>query len=183
MSLRRHPDVRLLSSEQLASGRVFDVWRESLELPSGLRQDVLVIDHPGAVAIVAEDARGRIAAVRQYRHAIGEWLLEIPAGRVDRGEPRLEAARRELEEETGLCAAQWTRLGCFFPAPGFCSEEIELFWARELSPAGAGRRPPDADEELTVSWWSFQEAQREMARDAKSAVALGRLRELRSSAS
>jgi ADP-ribose pyrophosphatase len=174
MTLPRHPDVRVLSSTPVASGRVFDVLRERVELPSGLQQDLLLIDHPGAVVILAEDAERRVAVVRQYRHAIGQWLLELPAGRVERGEVRLIAAQRELEEEAGLRARSWTSLGCFFPAPGFCSEQIEIFWARELEPAGPQRRALDDDEEIAASWLPMAQAAVELSRDAKSALALAR---------
>jgi ADP-ribose pyrophosphatase len=174
MTLPRHPDVRVLASTPIASGRVFEVLRESVELPSGLRQDLLLVDHPGAVVILAEDREGRVAVVRQYRHAIGQWLVELPAGRVERGEDRLVAAQRELEEEAGLRARNWTSLGCFFPAPGFCSEQIEIFWARDLELVGAQRRALDDDEELAASWLTLERARVELSSDAKSAIALAR---------
>jgi len=157
------------------------VLSESVELPSGLRQHLLLIDHPGAVAVVAEHANGDIVAVRQYRHAIGDWLLEIPAGRVERGEDRLKAAQRELEEETGLRASAWRSLGAFYPAPGFCSEEIELFWASGLELVGPTRAPMDTDEELQTVRLPWERALLELAADGKSAVALARVQQLRAS--
>lgn len=176
MALPRASDVRVLETASLAKGRVFEVLRERVELPSGLRQELLLIDHPGAVVVLAEDAHGRVAAVRQYRHAIGQWLTELPAGRLDPGEDRLAAAQRELDEEVGLRAARWESLGCFFPAPGFCSEQIEIFWARELSPSGPERRPLDDDEELAALWLEWPQAQARLDSDAKSALALARWR-------
>ena len=89
-------------SQVLLRGRVFDVVATQLTLPSGVRQDLWVVEHPGAVAISAIDERGELLLVRQYRHAARDLLLEIPAGRLEPGETPLEAARRELREETGL---------------------------------------------------------------------------------
>jgi len=176
MSLPRHPDVRVLASQPIAAGRAFNVLREELVLPSGVRQDLLLIDHPGAVVVIAENERQEFAIVRQYRHAIGAWLSELPAGRVERGEDRLAAAQRELDEEVGVLASQWLSLGSFFPAPGFCSEQIEIFWARGLAPSGTARRAHDLDEELSVAWRPQLEAEAELASDGKSVVALARWR-------
>ncbi len=176
MALPRAPEITVLESIPLVQARVFEVLRERIELPSGLRQDLVLIDHPGAVVVLAEDEHGRVAAVRQYRHPLGRWLTELPAGRLERGEDRLVAAQRELDEEAGLRAARWESLGCFFPAPGFCSEEIEIFWARDLSPSGAARRPMDEDEEISALWLEWPRAQAELASDGKSAIALERWR-------
>ena len=145
-----HPDVDLLASETLYSGRIFDVRRERVRLPSGLVQDLSLVVHGGAVAIAAETDAGELLLVRQYRHAAGAWLLEVPAGRLEPGEDPLAAARRELEEETGYRAEHWEVLSRFFPAPGFCSERMTLFHARGLSAAGAARLAHDADEELEL---------------------------------
>jgi ADP-ribose pyrophosphatase len=150
MTLKRHPAVEILSSRTLFEGRIFDLVEESLKLPSGLRQDLAIVDHPGAVAIAALDRRGEMLLVRQYRHAVGDWLVEIPAGRLERGETPLSAAQRELEEETGRRAARWTLLREFFPAPGFCSERIVIFLASELEVVTDGSRPADHDEELEL---------------------------------
>lgn len=179
MTLPREPEVRILESTSVLRGRVFEVVRERIQLPSGLQQELLLIDHPGAVVILAEDEREQIAVVRQYRHAIGQWLTELPAGRVERGEDRLAAAQRELDEEAGLCAERWTSLGCFYPAPGFCSEQIEVFWARTIRPSGAARRAMDDDEEITAKWLEWRDAADQLAADAKSAVAIARWRAAR----
>lgn len=149
MSLHRDPRVEILASEPVFRGKIFDVVRESARLPSGLVQDLAVVVHPGAVAIAAEDEKGELVLVRQYRHALGRWLLEIPAGRLERGEEPIVAAKRELEEETGLAAREWSELGAIVPAPGFCSERIWIFHARGLA-AVASKKAHDADEELDV---------------------------------
>lgn len=150
MSLRRHPKIELLSSRRIFSGRIFDVIEESLRLPSGLRQDLAIVDHPGAVAIAALDEQGDLVLVRQYRHACGDWMLEIPAGRREPGEDSLSAAQRELEEETGHRAARWDLLREFHPAPGFCSELIALYLARDLELQDGGGKPADDDEEIEL---------------------------------
>jgi ADP-ribose pyrophosphatase len=149
--MNRHPDVRVLTSRSIHAGPAYEVLLESLRLPSGLELSALVVDQPrDAVAIAARFEDGQLLLVRQYRHAVGDWLLEIPAGRLDPGESALEAARRELEEETGYRARSWRPLGSFVLAPGLCTERMTLFLAEGLEPAGDGRRTPDADEELEV---------------------------------
>jgi ADP-ribose pyrophosphatase len=122
------------------------------------------------VAVAALDEEGRLLLVRQYRHPAGEWLVEVPAGRVEPGEPELDAARRELEEETGYRAESWSLLRRFWPAPGFCSERMSLFLARGLTPAGAQRRPHDPDEELELLRWTPAEVLAR-ATDAKTLLA------------
>jgi ADP-ribose pyrophosphatase len=148
MSLQRHSQIEILGSRRIFAGRVLDLLEESLRLPSGRRQDLVVVDHPGAVAIAALDARGDMLLVRQYRHAVGDWLIEIPAGRLEEGETPLAAAQRELEEETGHRAARWSLLREFYPAPGFCSEHMIVFLARDLESVVRDRRPADQDEEI-----------------------------------
>jgi ADP-ribose pyrophosphatase len=173
--MERHPDVRLTSTERIASGRVFDVVHERLVLPSGLRQELDVVVHPGAVAIAPLLDDGRVVLVRQYRHAIGRWHVEIPAGRLERGEDPQATARRELEEETGYRCSALDPLGELFPAPGFCSEKIHLFAARGLTEVAAGRAPMDADEEFEVLRLPLADAIEAVSSDAKSWIALTRV--------
>src|SRR5688572_722207 len=173
--MERHPDVRVLQSERVASRRVFDVVHEQVVLPSGLRQELDVVDHPGAVAIAPVLDDGRIVLVRQYRHAIGAWLVEIPAGRLERGEEPPTAARRELEEETGYRCGVLEPLGPIFPAPGFCSEVIHLFAARALVEVASGRAPMDPDEEFELLRLPWERALEVVASDAKSWIALTRI--------
>ena len=152
MTLRRHPDVHEEGRRTLIEGRVFDLVRLALRLPSGLRQDLDLIEHPGAVAILARDEQGRILIVRQYRAAAGDWTCEIPAGRVEAGEDPRTTAGRELEEETGLRARSVRAWRSFFPAPGIASEVIHLFRAEGLEAVPGGGLAGDDDEEIEVLW-------------------------------
>ena len=169
-SERGADEAQLISSVALHRGRIFDVLRERVRLPSGLEQEVEIVRHSGAVAIAAVDGDGSLVCVRQYRQAIGEWLVEVPAGRLEPDEEPEAAARRELEEETGYRARHWSTLATFWPAPGFCSERMHLFLAQDLEPAGSSRRAHDADEELEVVRRTPAALFRE-SRDAKTLVA------------
>jgi ADP-ribose pyrophosphatase len=116
---------------------VVDVGVESAALPNGVTVDLAILRHPGASAIVALDDDGRIAMLTQYRHAIGGWLREVPAGCRNGAESPLECAQRELREEAGLSAQRWDHLGAIVTIPSFCDERIDLFLARDLSPSTA----------------------------------------------
>ncbi len=152
MAAGEQRDFELLGERTIHVGRVFRLLARSLRLASGKRQDVDVILHPGAVAIAARNEQGRMLLVRQVRAAVGVATLEVPAGRLEAGESPLEAAKRELEEETGMRARQWRRLRSILPAPGFCSEIIHLYEARDLELIPGGGKTCDEDEELTVEW-------------------------------
>jgi ADP-ribose pyrophosphatase len=151
----------------LLHGSIFDVVSAQVTLPSGVRQDLLVVEHPGAVAIAAVTEAGELVLVRQYRHAAREVLLELPAGRLEPGETPLAAAQRELAEETGNRAGRWRALSTFLTAPGFCSERIHLFEARELNTVP---RNLDPDEDLEVVTLPPEQVL-EVARDAKTLLA------------
>lgn len=169
--MNRHPDVRVQSSELLYSGRVFDLRREVVDLPSGLRQDLAIVDHPGAVAIAAELPDGRLVLVRQYRHAVGDWLVELPAGRLEPSEDPLVAAQRELEEEAGCRSREWHRLAQFYAAPGFCSELMTVFHARNVEWIAGPRRAHDHDEELELVLRTPAQLCSDPPRDAKTWLA------------
>ncbi len=171
MALDRHESVRIEASRKVYEGRIFDLVRESIVLPSGLRQELTIVDHPGAVAIAAIDANGDLLLVRQYRHACGDWLLEVPAGRVEVGEDRLAAAMRELEEETGHRARSWEVLREFYAAPGFCSERLTLFLAKDLVEIESGAKEKDHDEELDLVRRSPGSLFDADIRDAKTLIA------------
>jgi ADP-ribose pyrophosphatase len=106
-----------------------------------------IVEHPGAVAIVAVDRDGMVTLVRQRREAVRAELAELPAGTLEEGETPLECARRELEEETGLTGGTWRKAATFYTTPGFCRERMHLFFARDLDRGSAN---PADDEELEL---------------------------------
>lgn len=161
----------LVSSELLHANARFDLRRDVVRLPSGLVQDLVWVDHPGAVGIAALDEDGRLVLVRQYRHAVRQLLLEIPAGRLEPGEDRLQAAMRELEEETGLRAAEWRLLQDIVPAPGFASERLSIYLARGLVQAGPQAAACDEDEELSLERHTPRELLGGLTMDAKTLIA------------
>jgi ADP-ribose pyrophosphatase len=173
---------RLVASDVLHRGRTLEFRIDTLERADGRRVRRDVAGHPGAVAIVALDDEGRVLLVRQWRHPAGRALLEIPAGTLDRDpatgaiEDPGEAARRELEEETGCRAGRWELLADFWTAPGFATERMFLYLATKLEPAVDGRLDPDEDEalELVRRPWrdAVAAAERGDIRDAKSLVGL-----------
>ncbi len=148
---------------------------DEIALPHGRTVTREIVEHPGAVVIVALDEEDRVALVRQYRHPIGRHLLELPAGGLEPGEQPLATAQRELREEVGLDAARWTSLGQFFSSPGFANELLYVFLAQDLQHAYA---EADEDEDISVVRCSLSElyAHPEQIEDAKSLAALLLLR-------
>jgi ADP-ribose pyrophosphatase len=144
-----------LDSQVVHEGRYLSFRIDHVRTPEGRRARREVVGHPGAVAVVALDRDGAVLLVRQWRHAAGRALLEIPAGTLDRGtdgvpEDPDRAARRELEEETGFRAERWRKLGEFWTAPGFTTELMHLYLATGLEPAGDDRLAPDQDERFVL---------------------------------
>jgi len=113
-------------------GRVIHLDVETVTMPNGVPVELEIVRHPGGAAVVAIDSGNRVCLLRQYRHAAGGWLWELPAGKLEAGEAAETTAMRELVEEAGLQAASWEPLGKFIATPGFCDEIIHLFLAREL---------------------------------------------------
>lgn len=124
---------RILSTEQIYKGKVVGLRVDRVERPDGEETTRDVVEHGGAVAIVAIDADNNVLLVRQYRYAVGEELLEIPAGGIDPGEDAAQTACRELQEETGYFPQKLKKLGGFYSAPGFCTEYLHLFLATDLT--------------------------------------------------
>ena len=157
---------------------VVDLGVEQADLPNGVTVDLAVIRHPGASAIVALDKRGRVTLLRQWRHAMGGWLWEIPAGCRRAEESARACAERELSEEAGLAARRWDHLGGIVTIPSFCDERIELYLARDLDHAPGELDP---DEVISANAVALDEALAMIARgelvDAKSIVALLRARD------
>ena len=143
-------------------GRLLTVHSDTVETAEGQRTGREIVDHPGAVAIVAADGHGRVVLVRQWRHAVGRALWEIPAGTLARGEHPDSAARRELAEETGYTASSWSRLGSSPVAPGYSGEILHMFAAHQLS---SGEPHTDPDEHVVARLFTTAEIHRLIAED------------------
>lgn len=113
-----------------------------------------IVEHPGAVAVVAVDRDGCVTLVRQLREPARKELLELPAGTLEPGESRLQAARRELAEEAGLTGGEWREAASFYTTPGFCRERMTLFFAEGVE---RGEPRPDGDERLELVRWPVEE--------------------------
>ena len=145
---------RTVSTQRAFEGRLINLRVDEVALDDGRRAQREVVEHPGAVAMLAWDGE-RLAMVRQWRHAAGRELLEIPAGTMDPGEDAPATAARELHEETSLEAASWEAGPRFFTAPGFCTEVIQLFLATSLSTLPGVSEP---DEQIELAWMSLPDA-------------------------
>lgn len=150
--------------KRIHQGRIFAVQIETVTLPNGHQLNAEVIRHPGSVVIVPMTDDGEVMLVRQYRHAIGRFAWELPAGSLKPGEETAEAARRECQEETGLVPSRLSRLGAFFPTPGYCDEEMNFYRADGLrEPTAAETAQPDEDEDIDVKAFSVTEIRRMVA--------------------
>jgi ADP-ribose pyrophosphatase len=150
--------------KRIHQGRIFTVQIETVTLPNGHDLQAEVIRHPGSVVIVPMTDDGEILLVRQYRHAIGRFAWELPAGSLKPDEDAMEAARRECQEEVGLIPSRLTRLGAFFPTPGYCDEEMTFYRADGLrEPTAAETAQPDEDEDIEVQAFSLAEIRRKVA--------------------
>jgi ADP-ribose diphosphatase len=140
--------LKVLSSKTVFKGRVFHVTRDRVHEPNGVTAIREVIRHSGSVVVLAVDESGpepRVLLERQYRYAAENYMLELPAGRIDPGEEALAAGKRELLEETGYTAKRWKRALFFYPSPGFLEETMTIFLARTLKP---GEAQPESDERI-----------------------------------
>ncbi len=146
---------RILKREPVFQGRVIDVAVETVELPNGRAVDLEVIRHPGGAATVALDEQERVCLLRQFRHAGDGWLWELPAGKIDPGEEPLATAKRELEEEAGVRAADWQDLGRMHSSPGVFTEVIHLWLARGLESLVHDH---GEDELIEIHWLPFNQA-------------------------
>jgi ADP-ribose pyrophosphatase len=141
------------------AGRIFTVNVESITLPRGERLEAEVIRHPGSVVLVPITDTGDIVLVRQYRHAIGRWAWELPAGSLNAGEDPRTAAIRECQEEIGLIPTSLDRLGAFFPTPGYCDEEMNVYRATGLRPSADGDPAAQQDEDEDIEAKAFPVAE------------------------
>ena len=131
------------------AGRVISVTTDEVVLPNGHRALLEVVHHPGGAAAVALDEHRRVCLLRQYRYVADGWLWELPAGKLEPGEPALLAAQRELIEEGGVSAREWASLGICLSSPGVFTEILHLFLATGIEPAAAAH---ESAEVIEVHW-------------------------------
>lgn len=163
---------KVISTEKIYEGKVFDI--SIAEIQDGeIEYKREIVEHKGSAIIVPVFADNTVALVRQYRHAAGEYLLEIPAGTLNRGEDPKEGARRELEEEIGVTSTNIEKLTEFYVSPGFLTEKMFVYLATDLQ---AGQQNLEEDELLTIEKLTFPEAfekiRKNEIQDAKTMIGL-----------
>ncbi|MGG0642696.1 NUDIX hydrolase [Sporosarcina gallistercoris] len=174
-------EERTVTSETLYNGKIIELRVEEVELPDGKRAKRELIKHPGAVAIIAITDQGKLVLVEQFRKALERSIIEIPAGKIEPGEDPEKTAIRELEEETGYRAKEFTYIQSFATSPGFADEVIHLYLAKSLvrveNPAAG-----DEDEFINLQESTIDEAEEMMKDgriyDAKTAFAVLYIKEL-----
>jgi len=168
--------MKITSSREAYRCNLFRVTEDRASDPkTGFKIKRSVVRHAGSAVMMAVDGRRRILLVRQYRLPAARYLWELPAGRLDPGETPLQAAKRELIEETGYRARRWTRLASFYVSPGYVDERMTIFLAEGLT---AGVATPMDDERIETRWFPAREVERMIAggkiEDAKTIVAFYR---------
>lgn len=149
---KRSKKAIILSSKLSFKGRIFNVYTDKVQEPNGSVNTRQVIRHSGSVVILALDASTNpkdpdVILIRQYRHAAGQYLLELPAGRIEPGEKPLAAAKREMIEETGFRAKKWSLLTKYYASPGFLGEWMQIYLAEQIT---AGIAQPEGDEDIEL---------------------------------
>jgi ADP-ribose pyrophosphatase len=165
----------VLHTRTVYDGRIFSVTVDRVRLPHGREADLEVVRHRGSVVLIPEPEPGRVILVRQYRHAVGRALWELPAGGIDAGETSDAAARRECREEVGFVPARVELRARMFPTPGFCTEEMFFYRCTGLTPHH-GPTHHDEDEHLDVRTFDLADLKEQVKRgeiaDLKTAAAL-----------
>jgi ADP-ribose pyrophosphatase len=164
--------ARVISSRIAYKGPVFSVTTEEVEEPGGIRTRRDIVRHSGSIVVLAVDGPAtnpQVLLERQYRHAAGQMMWELPAGRIDNGERELAAAKRELLEETGYTARRWKKILHFYVSPGFLDETMSIYLAQGLK---SGIAQPEEDEKILVRFFPLSAAvrmvNRGLIRDAKT---------------
>jgi len=146
--------MKTISSTELIRTPIFYVTQDVALDPDGFEIKRAIVQHPGSAVVMPVDDKKRILLVRQYRLPALKYLWELPAGRVDEGETPLQAARRELAEETGYRARKFEKLAVFFPSPGFLAEKMTIYIAHGLT---EGKKTPMEDERIQTRWFTAKE--------------------------
>jgi ADP-ribose pyrophosphatase len=146
--------MKVISSTEVLRNKLFTVVDEVATDPSGFQIHRSIVRHPGSAVMMAVDDRERVLLVQQYRLPAEMELWELPAGRIDAGETPLQAANRELREETGYSAKNWTELVTFWASPGYIDEKMTLFLATDLT---EGEQEPMEDERIEIRWFTEKE--------------------------
>jgi ADP-ribose pyrophosphatase len=169
--------MKLISSTEITRTPIFHVTLDRAIDPAGFEIKRAIVQHGGSAVMMPVDDRGRILLVRQYRLPARGYLWELSAGRIDEGETVLQAAKRELREETGFAAKKWTKIATFWPSPGFLAEKMTIFMATGLT---AGESQPMEDERIEIRWFSAREVEAMIASgkiaDAKTMIGMCRYR-------
>lgn len=162
-----------LSRKDIYSGRIIHVHVDDVELFDGSRSRREIVDHDGGVTVIPIDENGDVYCVRQYRYAMGQSILETPAGKLEPGEEPIECAVRELGEETGFTAGKIIELGEIYPSPGYCQEKLYIYLALELE---KGSAHPDEGEFLDVEKYPLDTLEKMVMDnricDAKTVIAI-----------
>ena len=149
----------LLGRTTVYKGKIIQVEVDVVKLPTGHTVDMEIVRHPGSVVLIPIPEPGSIILIRQYRYTIDRWIWELPAGSLKPNEDPDRAATRECEEEIGLVPGRITRLGGYYPTPGFCDEEMIFYRCEDLRPAAPGSTArKDEDEEIEPRTFTIQEA-------------------------
>jgi ADP-ribose pyrophosphatase len=168
-------EEKTIKSEKIFSGKIISLQVDDVELPNGKHSKRELIKHPGAVAVIAITNEGKIVMVEQYRKALERDIVEIPAGKLEKGEEPALCAKRELEEETGYVCQSLDLLISFYTSPGFADEIVHLYVARGLEKK-EDAAPPDEDEFVTLVELTLEEAlqyiEERKIYDAKTAYAV-----------
>lgn len=171
--------MKLISSEKLLETPIFSVTQDRAIDPDGFEIKRAIVQHGGSAVMMPVDEKARVLLVRQYRLPAKAFMWELPAGRVDAGETVLQAAKRELVEETGFKAKKWTKLASFYVSPGFLAEKMTVFLAEDLK---EGEQTPMEDERIQMQWFKAKELDDMIAdgkiQDAKTIVGFFRWRRL-----
>jgi len=161
--------------EVIFSGRVLQLEREVVTMPNGKTTTMEIVRHRGSVVMIPMPGPDRVILIRQYRHVIGEWIWELPAGTLEVGEDPELGAKRECEEEIGLTPGRVRKLGAWYPTPGFCDELMTFYICEELGPP-SGNAHADEDEQIEPREFTFDEARALLAsgqvRDMKTVFGL-----------